>query len=188
MPPVLLLCGLGNKGREYAHTRHNIGYLVVDRFSERYHIPLTRKSGGCRVGIDSGVILAKPDTYMNLSGGPVSTLMKKMGIKPDDLILIHDDLDMPFGRIRIKWGGRDGGHRGVRSVIEALGSPFFHRLKVGIGRNPSMQAEDYVLEPFADQEVRDLPDVLDIAAEALNVFVQDGSARAMSIYNKSPGI
>ncbi|HVN97290.1 MAG TPA: aminoacyl-tRNA hydrolase [Syntrophorhabdaceae bacterium] len=181
---MYLLCGLGNKGSEYVHTRHNIGYLVIDRFSERFNIPLNKKQSGCRIGLTQGLILAKPETYMNLSGEPLSKLIQKMNIDIADLVLIHDDLDMEFGKVRIRWNGRDGGHKGVRSVIERLGSAEFHRIKIGIGRNPAMAAEEYVLRRFEREELEALNEALDTAAEALNTFVRDGSARAMSIYNR----
>lgn len=185
---MFLLCGLGNKGFEYALTRHNIGHLVIDRFSERFNIPLTRKVRGCRIGGNTQLILAKPDTFMNLSGGPVSSLMREIGVIPAALILIHDDLDMEFGRIRIKWDGRDGGHKGVRSVAEALGSNLFHRFKIGIGRNPAMKAEEYVLTRFDVQECEALTDLLDTAVDALHIFIEDGKARAMSMFNKRPAL
>jgi peptidyl-tRNA hydrolase, PTH1 family len=185
---LVLFCGLGNKGREYAYTRHNIGYLVIDRYSDRFHIPLAGKMSGCKVGLDTGMVLVKPQTFMNLSGGPVSALMKKMDVDARDLLLIHDDLDMDFGRIRIKWGGRDGGHKGVRSVAESLGTQLFHRLKIGIGRDPRMKPEEYVLTRFNNEEGKAMPDLLDTAVDALHSFIRDGAATAMSIYNKSPGL
>ena len=121
---------------------------------------------------------------MNLSGEPLSRLIKKMNIDIADLVLIHDDLDMEFGKIRIRWNGRDGGHKGVRSVIERLGSDQFHRLKIGIGRNPAMAAEEYVLTRFEREELETLNETLDNAADALQIFIRDGSARAMSMFNK----
>lgn len=181
---MFLLCGLGNKGSGYAHTRHNVGYLVIDRFSEKYRIPVNRKLCGCRVGADDEVVLAKPDTYMNLSGGPVSQLVKKIGVSLEDILLVQDDLDMEFGKLKIKWNGRDAGHKGVRSVAEALHSPLFFRMKIGIGRDPSMAPEDYVLSHFRRSEMEDLADALDRAAEAAHTFIFDGREKAMSIYNK----
>jgi peptidyl-tRNA hydrolase, PTH1 family len=180
---VLLICGLGNRGPKYAYTRHNLGYLAVERFSERSGISLKRKALGCTVGSGSGVMLAKADTYMNLSGGPLAALMRYQGIEAGSLIVVHDDLDMEFGRMKIRWDGRDGGHKGVRSVIESIGTPDFFRFKVGIGRDPAMLPEDYVLSRFSPGEAEALGDILDSVAEALDVFIKDGSARAMSMYN-----
>jgi PTH1 family peptidyl-tRNA hydrolase len=130
------------------------------------------------------LVLAKPDTYMNLSGEPLSRLIKKMNIDIADLVLIHDDLDMGFGKIRIRWNGRDGGHKGVRSVIECLGSDQFYRIKIGIGRNPAMTAEEYVLRRFEREEFEMLNETLDTATDALHTFVRDGSAKTMSIFNR----
>jgi peptidyl-tRNA hydrolase, PTH1 family len=181
---LFLLCGLGNKGPEYKHTRHNIGYLTVDRFAERFHVPVNRKLCGCRTGTYEDVLLAKPDTYMNLSGGPVASLMKKMNIKAEDLLLVQDDLDMSFGRIKIKWSGRDGGHKGVRSVIDALQTPLFYRLKIGIGRDTSMAPEDYVLSSFGPAEKGGLIEALDTAVDAIHTFLFEGKEKAMSMYNR----
>jgi peptidyl-tRNA hydrolase, PTH1 family len=181
---LLLLCGLGNKGSEYAFTRHNIGYLVVDRYSERFNLPIKKKDSGCRIGLKDDLILAKPDTYMNLSGSPVAKLVRKFHISPDSLIVIHDDLDMDFGKMRIRLGGRDGGHKGVRSIIESLGSSDFYRLKIGIGRNPAMPAEEYVLSRFEYDRQEELADIIAIACDALKVFIDDGASKAMSLYNK----
>ncbi len=181
----MLLCGLGNKGAAYKYTRHNIGYLVIDRFAEHLSISLIKKVSKCIIGEGDGIVLAKPDTYMNLSGGPLAALMKKRSIKPENLVLIHDDLDMEFGRTNIRWNGSDGGHKGVRSVIEFLGSALFHRVKIGIGRDPVMPPEEFVLTRFREQELGPLSEVLDTAVDALHTFVTDGPAKAMSLFNRS---
>jgi PTH1 family peptidyl-tRNA hydrolase len=181
---LFLLCGLGNKGSEYQNTRHNIGYLVIDRFSEKFRIPVKKKVCGCRIGMHENVILAKPDTFMNISGAPVSSLAGKMGLTPEDLILIHDDLDMEFGKIRIKLNGGDGGHRGVRSVADALQSKLFYRVKIGIGRSPFMEPEDYVLSGFREEEIITLAESLDRAADAIHTFIFESKEKAMSMFNK----
>jgi len=181
---LFLLCGLGNKGSEYQYTRHNIGYLVIDRFSEKYSIPLKKKVCGCRIGMSENVLLAKPDTFMNISGNPVLSLFEKMGIKVENLIVIHDDLDMEFGRIRVRLNGGDGGHRGVRSVVEALQTKLFYRIKIGIGRSPVMEPEDYVLSSFKEEEREILVESLDRASEALHTFVFESKEKAMSMFNK----
>ncbi len=182
---MYLLCGLGNKGSQYSFTRHNVGYLVVDRFAQRFSISFGKKLSGCRIGTSKEVLLAKPDTYMNLSGGPLSSLMVRYGVSAEDLILVHDDLDMEFGKIRLRWNGRDGGHRGVRSVLDALRSPSFHRMKIGIGRNPLIPPEEYVLSPFSRDETDALPEILDRAVDALHMAVHEGAAKAMSIFNRN---
>ncbi|MCX8109802.1 MAG: aminoacyl-tRNA hydrolase [Syntrophorhabdaceae bacterium] len=181
---MLLLCGLGNKGSRYIFTRHNIGYLAVDRFSQRYSIPLDKKICNCTIGVKEDLIIAKPDTYMNISGSPVLSLIKRFNIKTEELIVIHDDLDMEFGRIKIRWDGKDGGHRGVRSIIETIETKDFYRLKIGIGRDPLMDPVDYVLSNFRKDETEALYETLDMAAEALHTFVYEGKEKAMSIYNK----
>ncbi len=181
---MFLICGLGNKGSEYQYTRHNIGYLAIDRFSEKFRIPVKQKVCGCRIGMHENVLLAKPDTYMNISGAPVLSLAGKMGVKPEDIILIHDDLDMEFGKIRIKLNGGDGGHRGVRSVADALQSKLFYRVKIGIGRSPFMEPEDYVLSGFKEEEREILIESLDKAADAIHAFIFGSKEKAMSMYNK----
>lgn len=182
---MFLLCGLGNKGSEYAFTRHNIGYLVIDKFSERFHISVQKRLCGCKVGESEEIVLAKPNTYMNLSGGPVASLIQRKSLPAENIVIIHDDIDMDFGRIRIRWNGRDGGHKGVRSVADALRSPLFYRMKIGIGRNPAIPPEEYVLSRFFKEEVEDLDDILDRAVDALHTFVFEGKEKAMSMYNRS---
>jgi peptidyl-tRNA hydrolase, PTH1 family len=182
---LFLLCGLGNKGAGYKYTRHNVGYLVLDRYADRFGISINRKTSKCVVGETSDLILAKPDTYMNLSGGPVASLIRKQHIPLEKLVLIHDDLDMDYGRIKIRWNGSAGGHKGVRSVIELLGSPLFHRVKIGIGRDPVLPPEEYVLTRFKREELEPLSEILDTAVDALHTFVVEGPAKAMSMYNRS---
>jgi peptidyl-tRNA hydrolase, PTH1 family len=182
---LFLLCGLGNRGAGYKYTRHNIGYLVLDRYADRFRISINKKVSKCIVGETSDLVLAKPDTYMNLSGGPVASLVKKQRIPLENLVLIHDDLDMDFGRIKIRWNGSDGGHKGVRSVIELLGSPLFQRLKIGIGRNPVLSPEEYVLTRFRRDELEPLSEILDTAADALHTLVTEGAAKAMSLFNRT---
>ena len=185
---MYLFCGLGNKDFQYSMTRHNIGYLVIDRFSEQFKIPINKKQSGCRIGVREDLILAKPDTYMNLSGDPLSHLMKKRNLTASDLVVIHDDLDMEFGKVRIRFDGRDAGHKGVRSVIERLGTKEFHRLKIGVGRNPSMSSEEYVLRRFDKEDIPALSEAIDTAVEALDVFLREGAAKAMSLFNKRPQV
>jgi PTH1 family peptidyl-tRNA hydrolase len=122
---------------------------------------------------------------MNLSGGPVASLVHRMSLPLEGLVIIHDDIDMDFGRIRIRWNGRDGGHKGVRSIANALQSPLFYRMKIGIGRNPVIPPEEYVLSRFSNEEAEELADILDRAVEALHTFVYEGKEKAMSMYNRS---
>jgi PTH1 family peptidyl-tRNA hydrolase len=182
---LLLICGLGNKGSTYRKTRHNLGYLVLDRFSERLGIRFSGKVAGSVVASAEGLLLAKPDTYMNLSGTPVFTLMKKKNLLPGNLVVVHDDLDMELGKIRIRWDGGDGGHKGVRSIVERLGSRDFHRMKMGIGRDPDMPPEEYVLSPFRSDEAGLLSSTLDRAAEALHTLWKEGVDKAMNMFNRT---
>ena len=122
---------------------------------------------------------------MNLSGGPVASLVQRISIPLDALVIIHDDVDMDFGRIRIRWNGRDGGHKGVRSVVNALQSPHFFRMKIGIGRNSAIPTDEYVLSRFTSEETKELADILDRAVDALHTFVYEGKEKAMSMYNRS---
>jgi len=181
---LLLLCGLGNSGAAYRNTRHNMGFLAIERFSESSSMPMSRKLAGCLVGEGPSVLLATPVTFMNLSGGPVASLMKKRNIPPENLVLVHDDLDMEFGRLRLKWDGGDGGHKGVRSVTEALGTSEFLRLKIGIGRDPVLPPEEYVLSRFKPTEKDTLSASLDRACEAMEVIVAEGRERAMNLFNR----
>ena len=181
---MFLLCGLGNTGARYRNTRHNIGYVVIDRYAEAFKVPMGRRIAGCVVGESELALLAKPDTFMNLSGGPVASLMKRRRIQPERLVVIHDDLDMEIGRLRLKWDGGDGGHKGVRSVTEALGTPLFLRVKIGIGRDPVIPPDEYVLSPITRAEKAELAAALDRAVDALHTVVADGMDRAMNLFNR----
>jgi PTH1 family peptidyl-tRNA hydrolase len=121
---------------------------------------------------------------MNLSGAPVLSLIKKKNLSAKDIVVIHDDLDMEFGRLRIRWDGGDGGHKGVRSISDYLQTHDFHRLKIGIGRDPSSPPEEYVLSSFKQDEIATLKNTIDKATEALNIFLIEGKERAMNLFNK----
>ncbi|MCX7857455.1 MAG: aminoacyl-tRNA hydrolase [Deltaproteobacteria bacterium] len=181
---MYFICGLGNKGLAYKNTRHNAGYLVVERLSSRLGLPLCQKIHGSIIGLSDNILLAKPQTFMNLSGKMVQILMKEFNIESEHLIIVHDDMDLEFGELKIKWNGGDGGHRGVRSVIEHIGTRDFFRLKVGIGRPKSENAEDYVLSPFTEEEKNLLPEIIDRAAQAIETLIREGKHKAMSLYNR----
>jgi len=119
------------------------------------------------------------------AGGPVASVLGWAGVPREQLIVVHDDMDMDFGRIRIRWDGGDGGHKGVRSVTETLGSPFFYRIKVGIGRDPVMAPEDYVLSRFPKDQVGELVEVVDRVVDAIQTFVYEGKEKAMNVYNRA---
>ena len=183
------IVGLGNPGVRYQWTRHNIGFLVVDRLANNHHILISTKRFQTRYGtgwIDSyKVILAKPMTFMNQSGESVKKAVNFFQADMGDLIVIHDDLDLPFGRLRFKRRGGDGGHQGVRSIIERMGGNNFLRLKVGIGRPPrGMEPAEYVLSSFDETQQPYLDGILNQAAEALVVMLSEGVERATNRYQK----
>jgi len=184
-----IIVGLGNPGFQYERTRHNIGFLVVDRLAIAHHILISTKRFKSLFGkglIDfQDVILVKPMTFMNRSGEAVSRVLQFYHSGPEDLIVIHDDLDLHFGRLRFKQRGGDGGHQGVRSIIESIGANNFLRLKVGVGRPPKgMDPASYVLGAFPLSEEDDLNRVLDQAKEAIKVMLLDGVQTAMNRFQK----
>lgn len=183
-----LIVGLGNPGREYRDTRHNFGFLVVDRLSERINAPFnkTQHKAITAVGDIDGrkVLIAKPQTYMNLSGQAVSALLKYYKIPLERLLLVHDDLDLPFGTIRMRPGGGSGGQKGLASTIQQLGTQEFARLRCGIDHPPAhMTVSDYVLGRFRKEEEADLSAVLDRAVDAVSAFVATGIQDAMTRFN-----
>ncbi|MBM4351998.1 MAG: aminoacyl-tRNA hydrolase [Deltaproteobacteria bacterium] len=186
---VKLIVGLGNPGARYEGSRHNIGFLVADRLAAAHHILISTKRFKAILGkgwIDAQeVVLIKPMTFMNLSGEAVKKALHFFHSGPEDLIVIHDDLDLSLGRVRFKVRGGDGGHLGVRSIIESIGASNFLRLKVGIGRPPKgMDPAEYVLNGFDLLEQTSLERTLDQAAEAFKVIFVDGLQTAMNRFQK----
>jgi PTH1 family peptidyl-tRNA hydrolase len=182
-----LIVGLGNPGTAYAKTRHNVGMWVLERAAARWSIRLATRGtayrGSGRLGSEL-VELAGTLDWMNVTGPPLKNLLGEIHLTTDGLILIHDDLDLEPGRLRIKQAGGDGGHNGIRSVIETLGTPQFVRLKIGIGRPASPQdPADYVLEPFTNAELEVLNPCLDRAVDALECLIHRGVAVAMNQFN-----
>lgn len=183
-----LLVGLGNPGRDYRDTRHNIGFMTIDRIASLWGISMSRVQNKAIIGTGNlagrRVILAKPQTFMNLSGEAVGPLLKFYKTPLENLLLIHDDLDLPFGTLRLRPGGGPGGQKGVGSIINRLGTQNFSRLRMGIGRPPGqMSASNYVLENFLTGEKDLLARVIDRGAEAAKVFVVSGLEIAMNQYN-----
>ncbi|MGQ0666147.1 MAG: aminoacyl-tRNA hydrolase [Nitrospiraceae bacterium] len=182
-----LIVGLGNPGRAYARTRHNVGMWVVERAAAQWAIPLiphgTAQRGSGRLGSEL-IELAGLLDWMNVSGPPLKGLLREFKLTPEDLVLIHDDLDLEPGRLRIKLAGGHGGHNGIKSVVETLGTQQFVRLKLGIGRPaPGQDPADYVLEPFTEQEIEVLNPCLDRAVAALECLMHRGLAVAMNEFN-----
>jgi len=190
-----LIVGLGNPGRIYAHNRHNIGFMCLNHFAKTQGIGFDKKQGQARTGTGETagdkVILARPQTSMNLSGESVSRLVKRFKISLDDLIAIHDDLDLPLGKIRIRQGSSSGGHKGIDSIIAYLGSTDFLRIRVGIGRPDSessikdKEAEviDYVLSDFTPEERKTVAQVIPKVSEAILCLLSESLTEAMNKYN-----
>jgi len=185
---VKLIVGLGNPGLRYYDTRHNIGFQVIDQLADLYESTLDRKDfdacwGKVRMS-ETTVLLAKPMTFMNLSGYAVQRLAHFFDIAVNDIIVIHDDLDLPFETIRLKKGGGDGGHKGVMSISEQLGDSGFVRIRLGIGRAQGMVSpKDYVLQSFSKEEKDLLAAVLDKVCSAIKVTLSEGIQKAMNQYH-----
>jgi PTH1 family peptidyl-tRNA hydrolase len=186
---MYLIVGLGNPGAEYEHTRHNLGFMLIDKLAADADAPVKRSecrslAGNARIE-GQRVVLAKPQTYMNLSGEAVSCLIAKSELNADSLIVISDDLALPFGTIRLRERGSAGGHNGLRSIISALNTDEFIRLRIGIQPPyPLSDTKKFVLSDFSREEKSELEQVLDRAAEALRAAIRDGIAKAMSLHNE----
>jgi len=182
-----LIVGLGNPGRKYAKTRHNVGFLALEEIADRYGIDLTENRGGYRIGRGSvegqKVFLAEPFLYMNVSGPVVYALCRKFTAETGNLVVIHDDLDMETGKLRIRKTGSSGGHRGVDSIIQSIGSRNFIRVKIGIGREDGVRAEDYVLGKFSRLEMSIMKEAIQRAADAVQLLVSEGVDKAMNTFN-----
>ncbi len=185
-----LIVGLGNPGRGYAHNRHNVGFTCLNHFAKMQGIRFDKKQGQARIGMGevagSKVVVARPQTYMNLSGQSVSRLVKKFNISLDNLLVVHDDLDLPLGKIRICQGGSSGGHKGVDSIITWLGSQDFLRLRIGIGRPAEISETDiiaYVLSDFTPSEKQTISQVIPRVSEAILCLLTEGLIAAMNKYN-----
>jgi len=182
-----LIVGLGNPGSKYQWTRHNAGFMVLDRLADIAGISVARKkfSGFYGEGDWQGehLLLLKPLTFMNLSGRSVVEALRFHKLHLKDVVVIHDDLDIPFGRVKVKEGGGHAGHNGLRSLVTELGSGDFTRVRVGIGRPSRGDVVDYVLNRFAEDELKQLPSILDGVIDAIYVFCNEGISKAMSLYN-----
>jgi PTH1 family peptidyl-tRNA hydrolase len=183
-----LVVGLGNPGPRYAGTRHNAGFMVVDLLAERIGGRFKAHRSRCDVveGRLAGtpVVLAKPKSYMNESGGPVVAVARFYKVPVERITVVHDDLDLPFGSLRLKRGGGDGGHNGLRSTTSALGSKEYARVRFGIGRPPGRQdPADYVLRDFSSAERKELDFLVDRAADAIEALLADGIEPAQNKFN-----
>jgi len=190
-----LIVGLGNPGRLYVNNRHNVGFQCVDLVARRHGIRLDRRRARSKIGVGevagTPVVLAKPTTFMNLSGEAVSALMRLHKVALEDLVVIYDDLDLPLGRLRVRPGGSAGGHNGMKSIIGHLGTPDFARLRIGIGPpvitadtpSRSVDTVDYVLSDFTSDEKAVLHEVCQTAADAVGCLISQGVTAAMNRYN-----
>jgi peptidyl-tRNA hydrolase, PTH1 family len=187
-----LVVGLGNPGTQYAGNRHNVGHMVLDELARRCSATFSSSGGllgrrpqavtaDVRLGVLPGgvpgprVVLAKPTTYMNVSGGPVAALARYYDVAPEKVVMVHDELDIPFADVRLKRGGGEGGHNGLRDTTKALGTKDYIRVRVGVGRPPGrMDAADYVLRDFSSTERKDLAWLVDAAADAVELVVTAG--------------
>ena len=185
---MFLIVGLGNPGREYKETRHNAGFMVVDRLCKKWGVKLNRLQSKALVAQtlvgEERVILAKPQTFMNLSGQSVAALARYYKVELSNILVAHDDLDLPLGTIRLRPGGGSAGQKGLSSIIQQMGTQEFSRLRVGIGRPPGrMEAADYVLQTFSQSEKETIEFVLTKAEEAVTTFMEYGMVKAMNTFN-----
>jgi PTH1 family peptidyl-tRNA hydrolase len=192
MPIELLVVGLGNPGEEYQNTPHNLGFMVIDRLAESHAIRVSRKENTSFVGLGEAggkhVALAKPQTYMNLSGPAVKGLLERYELTPGRLIVVYDELDLPWGSLRIRMKGSAAGHNGVKSLIGSLGTNEFTRVRLGIARESEpgkpVKGEQFVLAPFKRAQKQDVEDAVGRAAEAVEFIIAEGAAQAMTKYNR----
>lgn len=190
MTDTWLIVGLGNPGAEYSGNRHNVGQMVLDELAARMggsfksHKARAQVLEG-RLGIGGPrVVLAKPMTYMNVSGGPVSGLARFYDIAPDHVVAVHDEIDIPFNSVKIKVGGGEGGHNGLRDISKALATKDYYRVRVGVGRPPGrMETADHVLRDFGSQEKKELPFLLDEAADAVELLLREGLLAAQQKFH-----
>ncbi|MGN1160126.1 MAG: aminoacyl-tRNA hydrolase [Lachnospiraceae bacterium] len=186
---MYVIVGLGNPGREYENTRHNIGFRVIDAVAERYGIDVTEKKHKALIGKGAiegqKVLLVKPQTYMNLSGESVRAVIDYYKVdEKDELIVIFDDISLDVGKLRIRKKGSAGGHNGIKSIIAHLGHDSFQRIKMGVGDKPKgYDLADYVLGHFSAEDNRLMEESIGRAVEAVTVMLQDGPDKAMNLYN-----
>ncbi len=186
---MFLVAGLGNPGERYAATPHNLGFLVVDRLAARHGIRMTRLECQARIGQGTiggiQVLLAQPQTFMNLSGIAVKPLLQKNELSPADLILIYDELDLPWGSIRVKPKGSGAGHNGITDVIEKLGTSEFPRIRLGVHPGHSLTSgADYLLSRFTRQQTETLDAFIDQAADAAESVIAEGVEKSMTRFNR----
>ncbi len=184
-----IVIGLGTPGKKYERTRHNAGFMAVEELARRSGIDAAQEKHQALIGRgriqECDVVLARPQTFMNESGRAAAELLRNSYLTPEHLIVVHDELDLPLGAVRVKTGGGHGGHNGLRSLIEQLGTGEFVRVRIGIGRpDPGRDAADYVLAPFLPEERGTAEDAVRKAADAVAAVLQQGAAAAMNQFNQ----
>ena len=184
---MLLVVGLGNPGKRYEDTRHNVGFMLIDKLSRSYGIRCDAPAPGALWGrgVIAGhdVVLVKPMTFVNLSGTAVGDIRSSLSLSVESIIVAYDDCDLPLGRIRIRKGGGSGGHRGVESIMSSLASSSFPRIRLGIGRPGAGELRDYVLNPFTPEEAGVVDEMLVRAASSIEVIITEGVESAMNRFN-----
>jgi len=179
-----LIVGLGNPGKQFALTRHNIGFRVVKAFTHQNNLPRwQRRSKSKYIRLDD-LLLLLPQAFMNLSGVPVAHVVREFHVRPEDILVVHDDVDIAFGEIRFKENGSSAGHKGLISIISQLKENGFARLRFGIGKIPGMPTEEYVLEPFLPEEEEKLPELIEHAASGIKLWLESGIEACMNSFNR----
>lgn len=189
MPDTFLVVGLGNPGREYKNNRHNVGFMLLDHLSDILEMKFSRVQANAIIAQalykDNKIILAKPQTFMNLSGKAVRGLTRFYKVPLENVIVVHDDIDLPLGSIRLRHDGGSGGQKGMESILEYIGTEEFTRVRIGIGRPPGTEAAaDYVLKDFSRAELDSLSDVISRSAEAVLDWIDHGLSSAMNKFNR----
>jgi peptidyl-tRNA hydrolase, PTH1 family len=184
-----LVVGLGNPGEEYENTPHNLGFLVVDRLAESHGIRVSRKENFSKVGLGTigarKIALAKPQTFMNLSGSAVAGLLERYGLNPGRLVLVYDELDLPWGELRVRPKGSAAGHKGIESVIGSLGTSEFSRVRVGVHPgHPIGDGAKFVLAPFRRAQKQEVEETVERAAAAVESIIAEGVEKSMTVFNR----
>lgn len=188
MDPELLVVGLGNPGEEYRHTPHNLGFLVIDRLAELHAIRVTRKENMSLVGMGGiqgkQVALAQPQTFMNVNGPAVKGLLERYELQPSQLVVVYDELALPWGQLRIRKKGSSAGHNGIKSLLSSLGTEQFLRLRIGIHPGHPIESVKFVLGQFRRSQMQEVADTVHRAAEAVETIIAEGAEKAMATYNR----
>jgi PTH1 family peptidyl-tRNA hydrolase len=190
---MFLVAGLGNPGEEYALTPHNLGFRIVDRLAERHGIRVNRRDSRASAGVGEidghPVMLAKPQTFMNLSGTSLAPLMEKHSVEPDRLVVVYDELDLPWMALRIKPKGSAAGHKGMQSVIGSLHTSDLVRVRLGIHPGHPVDGLEFVLAPFKRSQMKELEEFVDYGADAVTSIIAEGVSKAMTKFNRrAPGL